>query len=192
MVLVPYSATHCAPFARIWFSGAKLILNSTVTFGRERRVNVMANVTLPFHSPSNQPKEVSLQKLQFPFSPLPRPSLLHYFTKQEFNNRILPTCHFTETNIAPHLLAAQRTLCGFVMKDLQHEKCDHPNLSNWPSSEVKSVRIVVISHRNIAKNCCIRSAISCCFHTPIIHFLLLFFVTAIISIQISQRNSHRI
>ncbi len=42
--------------------------------------------------------------------------------------------------------------CGFVIRDLQNEKRDHPHLPHSPLSEVEGVRIVVISFRNIAKN----------------------------------------
>ncbi len=38
--------------------------------------------------------------------------------------------------------------CGFLIRDLQNEKRDHP----LPPSEVERVKIVVISFRNIAKN----------------------------------------
>ncbi len=41
--------------------------------------------------------------------------------------------------------------CGFVMRDLQNEKRDHPHLPHSPPFEVEGVRIVVISFRNIAK-----------------------------------------
>ncbi len=39
--------------------------------------------------------------------------------------------------------------CGFVIRDLQNEKRDHPHP---PPYEVEGVRIVIISFRNIAKN----------------------------------------
>ncbi len=47
----------------VWFGGAKLILNSTLLLRRERWVSRTASVTFPFHSPPNQPQEVSLQNM---------------------------------------------------------------------------------------------------------------------------------
>ncbi len=41
--------------------------------------------------------------------------------------------------------------CGFVIRDLQNEKRNHPHLPHSPFSEVEGVRIVVISFRNIDK-----------------------------------------
>ncbi len=43
--------------------------------------------------------------------------------------------------------------CGFVIRNLQNEKSDHPHLPHSPPSEVEGVSIVVITFRNIAKNC---------------------------------------
>ncbi len=43
-------------------------------------------------------------------------------------------------------------ICGFVIRDFQNEKRDHPHLPHSTPSEVEGVRIVVISFRNIAKN----------------------------------------
>ncbi len=40
---------------------------------------------------------------------------------------------------------------GFVIRDLQNEKRDHPSTPHSPPSEVQGVRIGVISFRNIAK-----------------------------------------
>ncbi len=40
---------------------------------------------------------------------------------------------------------------GFVIRDLQNEKCDRPHLPHSPPSEAEGVRIVVISFQNIAK-----------------------------------------
>ncbi len=42
-------------------------------------------------------------------------------------------------------------IAGFVIRDLQNEKRDHPHLLHSPPSEVEGVKIVVISFRNIAK-----------------------------------------
>ncbi len=67
-------------------------------------------------------------------------------------NRTTATCivtSYTYIYIYTHTKVYEH--CGFVINDLQNEKRDHPHLPYSPPSEVKGVRIVVISFRNITK-----------------------------------------